>query len=171
MKNKKLIIVIVVLLLIIAVLGYINAKEMNARTGDEGNVAFVEGDKAITLSYEDIVSLNSKEFRATEDTSTSGPTPRKYKGVLLKDAINLAGFNDDTIAGYKKIVVTGLDGYVIALSTEEILGRKNVYLAYEKDGKPLGTMRKGGSGPFQMIATADMFAQRWCKYVIEVRLE
>ena len=85
--------------------------------------------------------------------------------------LNEASINDEMIANSSKIIVTGLDGYVIALAKDEVLSNNNVYLAFEKDGKPLGTMKKGGSGPFQMIATSDSFSQRWCKYVIEVSLE
>ncbi len=171
MKNKKLLLVIAILVLLISFLGYINARNMSSKITDEGNIAFIAGEKNITLTFDEITSLDSKEFRATEDTSTSGPKPRKYRGILLKDVLNKAGIDDETIASYKKTVITGLDGYVIALGTDEVLQKRNVYLAFEKDGKPLGTMKRGGSGPFQMIATADMFAQRWCKYVIEVHLE
>lgn len=171
MKNKKLLLVIVLLISVISIFGYLNARNMSSKITDEGNIAFIVEEKNTILTFDEITSLNSKEFRATEDTSTSGPTPRKYKGVLLKEVLNKAGIDDETIASYKKTVITGLDGYVIALGTDEVLQKRNVYLAFEKDGKPLGTMKRGGSGPFQMIATADMFAQRWCKYVIEVRLE
>lgn len=171
MKNKKLIIIIALLVLSISVLGYINMKNISPRLDDEGTITFIAGEKSVQLTFDEITSLVGKDFRATEDTSTTGPTPRKYKGVLLKDVLNEATIDDDTISSYTKVIITGLDGYVIALGVDEILARKNVYLAFEKDGKPLGTMKKGGSGPFQMIATADMFAQRWCKYVIEVRLE
>ena len=65
----------------------------------------------------------------------------------------------------------GLDGYVIALSTDEVMEGKGIYLAFEKNGKPLGNMKNGGSGPFQLIAVTDSFSQRWCKYVFEVSLE
>ncbi len=171
MKNKKLTTAILVLFVMIMILGYINSKNIGSKVQDEGNIAFVVGEDSVTLTFEEITSLKNLDFRATEDTSTSGPTPRKYKGVLLREAMNEAGMDNETIKGFKKVTVTGLDGYIIALGTDEVLAKKNIYLAFEKDGKPLGTMKKGGSGPFQMIATADMFAQRWCKYVIEVRLE
>jgi hypothetical protein len=171
MKNKKLIMIIMVLALSILILGYMNIKSIEPKANEEGSITFVAGEKSVKLTFDEITSLSHVEFRATEDTSKSGPTPRKYKGVLLKDALNKASINDEMIANSSKIIVTGLDGYVIALSKDEVLSNNNVYLAFEKDGKPLGTMKKGGSGPFQMIATSDSFSQRWCKYVIEVSLE
>lgn len=171
MKNKRLIIVIVVLAVIILVLGHINMKNVYTVAGEEGNINFTAGDKVSKLTFDEITSLNHIEFRATEDTSKSGPTGRKFKGVLLKEVLNKAGIDDEIIASYSKIIVKGLDGYVIALAKDEVLSDKTVYLAFEKDGKPLGTMKKGGSGPFQMIAVSDSFSQRWCKYVVEVSLE
>lgn len=166
-----LIIVIPVLAVFTLVLAYINMKSINATAGEEGSITFVAGEKEVKLTFDEITSLNHVEFRATEDTSKSGPTARKYKGVLLKEVLNKAGFDDEIINSYSKIIVKGLDGYIIALAKEEVLSNKTVYLAFEKDGKPLGTMKKGGSGPFQMIATSDSFSQRWCKYVVEVNLE
>lgn len=171
MKNKKLIIVIIVLAVIILVLGYINMKNIGAIASEEGNINFIVGEKATKLTFDEITSLNHIEFSATEDTSKSGPTGRKFKGVLLKGVLNKAGIDDEIIASYSKIIVKGLDGYTIALAKDEVLSDKAIYLAFEKDGKPLGTMKKGGSGPFQMIAVSDSFSQRWCKYVVEVSLE
>lgn len=171
MKNKKLLIVIGVLAVFIIILGYINMKSINTTTREEGNITIVAGDNSTKLTFEEITSLTHVEFRATEDTSKSGPTPRKYKGILLKEVLNKASIDEDMIANYSKIIVKGLDGYVIALTKDEVLSDKIVYLAFEKDGKPLGTMKKGGSGPFQMIAVSDAFSQRWCKYVVEVSLE
>lgn len=171
MKNTKLINVIAILAAFTLVLAYINMKSIDTATGEEGSITFIAGDNSTKLTFEEITSLTHVEFRATEDTSKSGPTPRKYKGILLKEVLNKASIDEDMIANYSKIIVKGLDGYVIALTKDEVLSDKIVYLAFEKDGKPLGTMKKGGSGPFQMIAVSDAFSQRWCKYVVEVSLE
>jgi len=168
MKNKRIFIVILILAITTLALGYINRKSMGEGR-EEGNITFIAGDNSVTLTYEEIIALEGKEFRATEDTSTSGPTLRNYKGVLFLDVLNKAGYDKEAVSKYKKVLVKGLDGYIIAMSGDEI--NDNVFLAYEKDGKPLGTMAKGGSGPFQLIIKADTFSQRWCKYVYEVVLE
>lgn len=171
MKNKKLILVILALSLLVLVLAYINMSNLDPNADEDGSITFVAGEQSITLTFDEIISLKNVEFRATEDTSTTSPTQRQYKGVLLKEVLNEATIDDEMIENSSKVLVKGLDGYIIALSPEEILANKIVYLAFEKDGKPLGTMKKGGSGPFQMIARADVFSQRWCKYVYEVSLE
>lgn len=171
MKNRKLIIVIALLAAATLLLGYLNIRTMNTTDKEEGAITFICGENTTKLSFDEITALEQHEFKAVEDTSSSGPASRKYKGVLLKDAFNRASINDEYIKASSKIIVKGLDGYVIALRADEILAEKGVYLAFEKNGKPLGGIKNGGSGPFQLIAKTDSFSQRWCKYVFEVSLE
>lgn len=171
MKNRKLTVIIAVLTFVTFVLGYLNMKDMNTTAKEDGTITFVSGENIIKLGFDEITAIDHHEFKAIEDTSSSGPASRKYKGVLLKDVLNKASINNETIAASSKIVIKGLDGYVIAISADEVLSDKSVYLAFEKNGKPLGNMKNGGSGPFQLIAVSDSFSQRWCKYVTEVTLE
>lgn len=171
MKNRKLIIVIAFLAALTIILGYLNMRNVDTTANEAGSITFISGESIIELSFDEITALEHHEFKATEDTSSSGPASRKYKGVLLKDVLNKASINNEAIAASSKIIIKGLDGYVIAMSTDEVLSDKSVYLAFEKNGKPLGNMKNGGSGPFQLIAISDSFSQRWCKYVFEVSLE
>lgn len=171
MKNRKLIIVIAFLAALTIILGYLNMRNVDTTANEAGSITFISGESIIELSFDEITALEHHEFKATEDTSSSGPASRKYKGVLLKDVLNKASINNEAIAASSKIIIKGLDGYVIAMSTDEVLSDKGVYLAFEKNGKPLGNMKNGGSGPFQLIAISDSFSQRWCKYVFEVSLE
>lgn len=170
MKNKKLIMVIAILAVVTLVLGYINMKSINNAGAKEGTITFKWDENTAALSFEEITAIENHEFKATEDTSTSGPALRKYRGVFLKDVLNKAGIDDSVIESAKRVTVKGLDGYVIAMAAQEVLS-DNVYLAFEKNGKPLGNMKNGGSGPFQLIAVSDSFSQRWCKYVFEVNIE
>jgi len=171
MKNKKLIIVIAFLAALIFILSYLNMRDMDTTANKAGSISFISGESVMELSFDEITALEHHEFKATEDTSSSGPTSRKFKGVLLKDVLNRASINDEAIAAATKIIIKGLDGYVIAMSTDEVLSDKSIFLAFEKNGKLLGNMKNGGSGPFQLIAVSDSFSQRWCKYVFEVSLE
>lgn len=171
MKNKKLILVIAVLAVVTLALGYLNIRGMSGTASDDGNVTFKYSDTAFTLNFDEITALESHEFKATEDTSSSGPASRKFKGALLRDALNKAGINDEILKGSSKVTVKGLDGYVIAMAADEVISKDSIYLAFEKNGKPLGNMKNGGSGPIQLIAVSDSFSQRWCKYVTEVTIE
>lgn len=168
-KNKILVIVIVSLAIVTLVLGFLNKQSMDV-SGDEGTIRFALGENLIELSFEEITSLDYEEFSAVEDTSSSGPAARKYKGVLLKEVLNKASISDEDISNSSKVIVKGLDGYVVALPSDEIMGN-TAYLVFEKDGKELGTMKRGGSGPIQLVVRSDSFSQRWCKYVSEVIVE
>jgi len=170
MKNKKLIMVIGILAAITLVLGYINIKSIDKTGAEDGTITFKWGENISSLSFEEITAIENHEFKAIEDTSTSGPASRKFKGAFLKDVLNKAGIDDSVLESAKKVIVKGLDGYVIALAAQEVL-TDNIYLAFEKNGKPLGNMKNGGSGPFQLITVSDAFSQRWCKYVTEVSIE
>lgn len=170
-KNRRIVIAIAALTAITLILGYLNAGNMDRVSAADGSVSFFCGKNKITLGFDEITALASHEFKAVEDTSSSGPASRKYRGVLLKDVLSRASIGYDVVEASSKVIIKGLDGYVIALSPDEVLSDNVVYLAYEKDGKPLGSMKKGGSGPFQLIAKSDTFSQRWCKYVIEVSVE
>lgn len=169
MKNKKLMPVIVILIILTVALGLFNKRRIEANNKNS-TITFLSGKQSIELKYEEITSLEYDEFNAIEDTSSSGPTSRKYKGVLLKAVLNKALISDDEILDSSKILVKGIDGYVVALPPEDIIENK-AYLVFEKDGKELGNIKDGGSGPFQLVVRSDTFSQRWCKYVFEVSVE
>lgn len=171
MKNRRLAAVIAILAVTTLLLGYLNMRSMETTAGEAGDISFVVNGSNSILSLDQLRALENHEFKAVEDTSSSGPATRKFRGVLLKDALNRASIEDEMIKASTKILVKGLDGYVTALSPEEVLADKGVYLAFEKNGKPLGNMKNGGSGPVQLVANSDNFSQRWCKYVVEVSLE
>jgi hypothetical protein len=171
MKNKKLILAIGVLAVFTLILAYMNMRSIDTSAEGQGDINFIIKGTTVPLSFDEIVALSPVEFKATEDTSTSGPALRKYKGVLLKDVINKA-VAGEAIEGASKVVIKGIDGYAVALAVDEVLSSDSkVYLAFEKDGKTLGNRKSGGSGPIQMIVTGDTFSQRWCKYVFEVSIE
>ena len=171
MKNKKLIVFIAVLAAFTFIMVYLNMKSIHTSANEDGTITFVSGESTMKLSFNEITALEHHELKAIEDTSSSGPASHKYIGVLLKDALNKASIKDETIEASSKVIIKGLDGYVIAMPPDEVLSDNSVYLAFEKNGKSLGNMKNGGSGPFQLIALSDSFSQRWCKYVTEVSLE
>jgi hypothetical protein len=70
-----------------------------------------------------------------------------------------------------RAVIKGVDGYAVALTSNEVLQDDNVYLVFEKDGKQMKGKKRGGSGPYQVIIRQDQFSQRWCKFVTEIVME
>jgi len=171
MKNKSILAIVAVLVIAVAVLALINQKNMKVTSSEaiKGTLLVAAGGNEKKLEFQDI-KANPVEFKATQDTSDSGPEEHTFKGVLLKDVI-AGAFSEDELKNASKVVVKAIDGYTTALSPEEVMEQDNVYLAFEKDGKPLGSKADGGSGPYQVIITKDQFSQRWCKFVTEVSLE
>jgi hypothetical protein len=75
------------------------------------------------------------------------------------------------ISNTQKITFNAIDEYKIILSIDEINEPSNVYLTFERDGKPLKSKKQGGNGPFQLVIRRDPFSQRWIKHVYEIILE
>jgi hypothetical protein len=172
LKNKSVFFILAVLAIAVGVLAFINMQNAKV-TGSEavkGTILIKFNGDEKKLEFKDIKALNPVEFKATVDTSKSGPEDHMFKGVLLKDVLSAVS-DEEEIKRASKVIVKAIDGYTVALSSKEIMEPDNVYLAFEKDGKPLGTKEDGGSGPYQLIVTKDQFSQRWCKFVTEVSLQ
>ena len=98
MKNKKLGVVIAVLAATTLLLGYLNMRTIDTTANGEGVITFIHGDKVSKLSLEELTALENHEFKAVEDTSSSGPAARKFKGVLLRDVHGRASIDDGAVA-------------------------------------------------------------------------
>jgi hypothetical protein len=44
-------------------------------------------------------------------------------------------------------------------------------IAYLCDGKGLGTLKEGGTGPLRVIVLNDAFGTRCCKYVYKIEVK
>jgi hypothetical protein len=172
-KMKKgtliLLIVIAVLVVAVAVFAILNAGSLEEKYKLEENAEFkiTTGDTQITVTMDDILSLDPVEFEATMDTSTTDPTPVMFTDVELKKILDY--FNIDYSAA-ETYEVTALDGYASALTQEEVMTDENVYIVIKKEGEALGTKSEGGSGPYMMIIRSATYSQRWCKFVEEITI-
>mgnify|MGYP000164786053 CR=1 FL=1 len=169
MNSRKVKITVIFLIIILGVFGFMNRQYLKDKgyANENAEIIIKEGDMEKVLNYETIKTLGEVEFTATLDTSDTGPEEQTYTGVPLKNIIEEAGL---LLEEGKIVVVRGIDGYTVALSSEEVLDEENVYLAYEINGKPLKSKSQGGSGPYQVIVRKDQFSQRWCKFVVEVEV-
>lgn len=160
----------VVLIIVMGVFALMNREIAKEAQGVSENAEIIikDGNSQVSLSFDEINSLEEVEFNAVLDTSDSGPKENTYTGVLLKEIIEKVGMD---IEDKKQMVVKALDGYVVALKISEVIDEDNVYLAYKLDGQPLRSKEQGGSGPYQLIIRKDQFSQRWCKFVVEIELK
>ena len=166
MKKSTTIVLVSVILLFIATaaLWFINGG--GARYDGDGSVIVFSdnGDTVCEADLEYIKGFDAEKFETTIRSSVLKPTDVEYKGVLLKNLFSVMGIS---LEDKTRVVVKGIDGYQAFLSMEE-LDKKDIYIAYEMDGKPLKPKEKGGFGPFQLVIPGDPYSQRWCKFVCEV---
>ncbi|MBO0780589.1 MAG: molybdopterin-dependent oxidoreductase [Ktedonobacteraceae bacterium] len=97
-----------------------------------------------------------------------------YGGVLLYDLVQKAQIITDVTRKNdllrKVIIVTGTDGYSVALSLGEIAPRfagKKVLVAYEQDGKRLPQ----GDGFVRLIVPGDTFAGRYVAHIAKIEVK
>ena len=169
MKKTSRIVMITVIFLFIATAGLWLLNGGGIATEDTGAViVFKEDGEAVAeADMEYITGLAGETFKAVTRSDGQKPVEAEYKGVLLKDLLGDMGIGLD---GKTQVTVSGADGYMWAIALSE-LDERDVYIAYEMNGKPLKSKIKNGSGPFQLIIPDDRFSQRWCKYVCEVEVK
>ena len=96
--------------------------------------------------------------------------PFTYTGVPLKKAMLAAGYTGTRgvqTSPEDIIIVTGEDGYSVALSWGEVMNQisgMDIILAYEKDGKSLPSYE----GPVRLIVPGDYYCNRYVKGVVKV---
>lgn len=122
----------------------------------------------VTLDVDDLKRLPPVTVAVAFETA-HGTESGTYTGALLWTVLDRAGFIDDPGKNARfrhAILVTGSDGYGVALSEGEIdplLEAKSVILAYEKDGKPLS-----GGGAIRLIVPGDKHGGRAVRDVASV---
>jgi len=120
------------------------------------------------FSMEEVFALTPYEPTVIQRSATFGNGKFTYTGVLLRDLLESAGADPEKI---DMVVVNGADGYVSGITGKELRNTDSVYLCYYKNGNVLGDKASGGSGPFQLIVSDDIFAQRWVRFVSEIIVE
>ncbi len=171
MRNKNVWIILVTVAVLaagITALVLLNGTADKQAGQDNATVTIVMGDVSKTFDLEYLKSLPKAEFDAVQDTSKTGPEAKSFGGVPLITVLEGLGFSLD---GAKQVVFKAADNYASAVTAEEAADLENVYLVYERDGEPSGTKRQGGSGPIEAVVRKDAFAQRWCKYLMEIYIE
>lgn len=169
MNKNTIIIIIVVLVLVVGVFAYLNRdliadkKEIN----ESAEVLIRGQDVEKQFTLDEVRKLGEKEFTADLKSSGNPSEEHTYTGVPVKNLFEQAGID---IKEQEQVTIRSVDGYTIALSSEDILDDDNVYIAYKIDGDSLGTREDGGSGPYQIIIRKDPFSQRWAKFVVEIEL-
>ena len=169
-RSIKLVVgVIIVLTVLVVVFALLNqAYIAPKREALDNSIFFLyAGNEKYTVSMDDVESLPTSDIEANYKKSGQSPESRTYRGVSLKALVESLGVD---ASAYHTVSFTAADGYASALAIDEAMDDGNCYIVIEMGGEPLGTNEDGGSGPFMMILAHDTFSQRWCKFLLEVRL-
>lgn len=170
MNNKRVIISVTLLAIIVLGLGFINKESLGDKKEIHENAEIIIKGNGTQekINLEEIKNIGEEEFSADLKSSGKAAEEHIYTGVLLKEIFEEVGIK---LEEDKQVILTAIDGYVVALESNEVLEDGNVYLAYKMDGESLGTREEGGSGPYQVIIRNDQFSQRWCKHVVEIKFD
>jgi len=137
------------------------------------------GPNEVTLTgvVENPLHMTAEGLRALPPTELTldfmaGTHPEKgtFKGVLLWKLVNLAAVKDRGGKGSSllhSIIVTGRDGYAVALAIGEIDPKfegKTVLLAYDQDGRPL-------QNGFRLIVPGDHEGGRNVRDVVRIDVQ
>ena len=174
-QNKIIFICLALFMVVLATALYLNRDRIQELSEFQKNalvrIVVSENEKIIServLSMEEIMTLSEQNISVIQRSSTFGSGKYLYTGVLLKDLLLYCGA--DIEEKLDIVIITGADGYTTALSAKEIKEDSQAYLCYYKDGDILGTKAEGGSGPFQLVIADDVFAQRWVRFVSEIKV-
>lgn len=168
---KKIIISLVVLTLVVGITAYLNMQGLVNKKEMQQKALLsikVDGEEVKSIDMEFIKGLGEVEFNANLKTNGKAPINKSYKGVPL---IKILEACEIDAAGKKQVIAKAIDGYISALSVDEVLDEENIYVVYKEDGEFLGTKENGGSGPYKVVISKDKFSQRWCKFLSEVEVK
>lgn len=115
----------------------------------------------IKLAYEEVLSLDSYERKITLYCVEGWDATVLWKGVLLKDIMDLAGIKP----GANTVIFHSVDGYTTSLPLETILS-KELILAYDANGLPLPAQL---GYPFMVVAE-DKLGYKWARWVNEIEV-
>ena len=118
-------------------------------------------EEQIKLAYEEVLSLDSYERKITLYCVEGWDATVLWKGVLLKDIMDLAGI----IPGANTVIFHSVDGYTTSLPLETILS-KELILAYDANGLPLPAQL---GYPFMVVAE-DKLGYKWARWVNEIEV-
>ncbi|MBT9150994.1 MAG: hypothetical protein DDT40_01175 [candidate division WS2 bacterium] len=167
---KKVIIIFAVLALVVGVTALLNRQGIKEKAFSQRDaILFIKSDNfEAQVDFDTILELKEVEFPAVLRRSGRPAVDTSYTGVQLKDLLEKVGARTE---GKSQVITKAVDGYVVALSMEEVLEEDNVYIVYKRDGEDLGRKEDGGSGPYQLIIRKDPFAQRWNKFLMEIEIK
>lgn len=170
----KKVLTVVLILLVLMVIIFITFKfnkpsrEVQKQLLDNAEILIISDNQEIIINIDNIKSAGEEKFESILDTSSTKASMHTYNGVQLKDLFLKLKI---TLNKSDIIILSGVDSFAVAYSGEEVLKDNNVYIAYMEDGKYLGTLDNGGTGPYEVIVKEDQFSNRRCKWLTKIEVK
>lgn len=158
--------ILIVLAVCIGLLAWLNAPD---RSPDDGALTVLQdGELLRSFSMDEIYAMDYIEVEKEIVSSSHEDDIGLFRGVPLRDILTAAnsGIADSAV----QIVARAEDGFVTVYNAEEVFADANIFVSYAKDGRDLGTLQDGGSGPLRVILIADEFGNRSTKYLYELEV-
>lgn len=173
MKNKNLWIIIAVIVLLgsaVAVFAILNAGNLQEKqeSQDKATVQIITGSETKEFDLAYLKTFEKIEFEANLDKSGEDPVKKSFAGVPLSTVLDA---KDISLDNANEVVFKAADGYTSVVSAVEAKDKENIYLVYERGGKPSGSKQTGGSGPIEIVIRKDPFSQRWCKFLMSIEVQ
>ncbi len=118
-------------------------------------------DKSLDLEYNDVLALDAHERKITLYCVEGWDATILWKGVLLKDIMDLAGINPQA----NTVIFHAVDGYTTSLPLEDIIDNQLI-LAYSANGLELPPEM---GYPFIVVAE-NKLGYKWARWVSEIEL-
>jgi DMSO/TMAO reductase YedYZ molybdopterin-dependent catalytic subunit len=119
----------------------------------------------ITLSQLKIETALTVQAKLTSGGNPSENGVFNYTGVLLGTLLEQAHVCSNATSVY----IQASDGYGATLTMHEAMSQSTI-IAYAKNGSPLTPLKSGGEGPARLVIGTDLYAQRWVKDVISIKV-
>jgi len=160
--------IVTIVAVVLLVFAWINSDEYGYDQ-DYGypQLALRTSQETIMFSRDEIETIGLHTFTATLDIGNGISEQHVCEGVSLKRLLEYSMVQMTSDATY---VAVGEDGHRSAYTAQEV-DQEDVYIVIAADGHLLAPPTQGGPGPLMAAVREDRSTQRWCKYLVEIRVE
>jgi DMSO/TMAO reductase YedYZ molybdopterin-dependent catalytic subunit len=164
-QSSKAVIVVFAVLVVLAVPLYYHTRPEAVETGTIQIAGNVNTTQNVSLAQLESYPTTTIRAKLTSGGNPSDNGVFNYTGVLLRDLLSQAQVS----ANATSIYIQASDGYGATISIKDAQSESTL-IAYKKDGNSLVPLKSGGEGPFRLVIGGDVYAQRWVKGVIVLKV-
>jgi DMSO/TMAO reductase YedYZ molybdopterin-dependent catalytic subunit len=163
-------VILAALALIAGLMGILSWLNVSGKSLESGSVSIVQDGRVLReYTMDELAAMPYIEVWKTIASSSHANGEGLFRGVPLRALLNEV--DENLLKNATQIVSQAEDAFVSAYSKDEVAESDSVFIAYSKDGKGLGSLKDGGSGPFRIIIQGDEFGNRSTKYLVRIEVK